>query len=44
MNLLSVSKLTDNGAEVLFNNDKAEVRKEGNLIMEAYKRDGLYML
>ena len=42
--LLSVAKLTDSGAEVRFFDNKAEVCKEGELLLEAKKKDGLYVL
>ena len=42
--MISVSKLTDNGAEALFSGGKAEVRKDGEVVMEAEKYDGLYIV
>ena len=43
-NLISVSRLTDNGAKVTFYNDKAVVEKGNDVVMEATKRNGLYIV
>ena len=44
MNLLSVSTITHSGCEVSFTGDTCRVKYDGDLLMEAHKRDGLYMM
>lgn len=43
-NLLSGSKLTDVGAEVFFGKGKAVVRRNKEVVLEAKKVDGLYVV
>ena len=43
-NLLSVSKLTEVGAEVTFNSDAAIVKRNDEVIFKATKVDGLYVV
>ena len=42
-NIISVSKLTDAGAEVLFNKEKVVVTKNGKYIMEGTRQGNLYI-
>lgn len=43
-NLLSVSKLTDKGYSVIFNNDKCHIKNKNEVLASASHRDGLYRL
>ena len=43
-NILSVSKLTQAGAEIVFTKDEAYVCKGGELVMKAIAKNGLYVL
>ncbi|CAH2091010.1 unnamed protein product [Euphydryas editha] len=43
-NLLSVSKLTDKGYSVIFNNDKCHIKNKNRVLASASHIDGLYKL